>query len=81
LRKELAYAVSDRVTLELFGDDVVREAVNRHRDWIADEVLALEVRVAPADEGSEVTHSEQNRATHRFDLDGQNVTVAITRIG
>ena len=73
LRKELGFAVSDRITLTLFGDDTVQEVVMHHREWIAEEVLALDVHIAPI--------GREDHATHRLGLDGREVTVAITRIG
>jgi isoleucyl-tRNA synthetase len=77
LRKELDFAVSDRITLHVFGDDDTQEAVGQYRDWIAEEVLALDVQVevALAHDGSE------DRAAHLLDLDGRAVRVALTRIG
>jgi isoleucyl-tRNA synthetase len=73
LRKELGFAVSDRVTLSVGGPVEIQEAVRVFQKWIADEVLALRVTVGEEMEG---TH-----ATHTFDLDGQNVGVALERVG
>jgi isoleucyl-tRNA synthetase len=73
LRKELGFAVSDRVTLSVGGPAEIQEAVKAFQKWIADEVLALRVAVGERIEG---TH-----ATHTFDLDGQNVEVALERVG
>jgi isoleucyl-tRNA synthetase len=73
LRKELGFAVSDRVTLAVGGPVEIQEAVKAFQKWIADEVLALRVTVGERIEG---TH-----ATHPFDLDGQNVDVALERVG
>ncbi|HXC24746.1 MAG TPA: isoleucine--tRNA ligase [Gemmatimonadaceae bacterium] len=72
LRKELGFAVSDRITLKVFGDDTVQDVVMHYREWIAEEVLALDVPVAPL--------GNEDNATHRLDLDGRHVDVAITRI-
>ena len=72
LRKELGFAVSDRVTLSVGGPAEIQEAVKAFQKWIADEVLALRVAVGERIEG---TH-----ATHTFDLDGQNVEVALERV-
>lgn len=72
LRRELGFAVSDRITLNVFGDATVQEAVAHYTQWIADEVLALKVQVASV-EGA-------TNATHHLDLDGQAVQIAITRI-
>jgi isoleucyl-tRNA synthetase len=73
LRKELGFAVSDRITLFIAGGAEIQEAVNAFQKWIADEVLALKVRVGEQIDG---TH-----ATHTFDLDGQSVEVALERVG
>jgi isoleucyl-tRNA synthetase len=73
LRKELGFAVSDRITLSVGGPAEIQEAVKAFQKWIADEVLALRVAVGERIEG---TH-----ATHTFDLDGQNVEVALERVG
>jgi isoleucyl-tRNA synthetase len=73
LRKELGMAVSDRITLAVYGDDETQEAAVQFRDWIAEEVLARDVQVARI--GSE------ERAAHPLDLDGRAVSVALTRIG
>jgi isoleucyl-tRNA synthetase len=73
LRKELGFAVSDRVTLAVGGPAEIQEAVKAFQKWIADEVLARRVTVGERIEG---TH-----ATHTFDLDGQSVEVALERVG
>ncbi len=72
-RKESGFAVSDRIRLVVAADREVEEAVAAFRKWIADEVLALEVRV-----GGQI---DSKYATHAFDLEGQRVTVAIERAG
>jgi isoleucyl-tRNA synthetase len=73
LRKELGFAVSDRITLFVAGGAEIRESVNAFQKWIADEVLARAINVGEKKEG---TH-----ATHAFDLDGQSVEVALERVG
>jgi isoleucyl-tRNA synthetase len=73
LRKELGFAVSDRITLFVAGNAEIQEAVGAFQKWIADEVLARKVGVGEKTEG---TH-----ATHAFDLDGQSVEVALERVG
>ena len=72
-RKDSGLAVSDRIRLAVQADAEVQEAVTAFRKWIADEVLALDVKV-----GEKI---ESNYATHAFDLEGQSVTVAIERVG
>jgi isoleucyl-tRNA synthetase len=73
LRKELGFAVSDRVTLSVRAPAEIQEAVKAFQKWIADEVLAVRVTFGELIEG---TH-----ATHAFDLDGQSVEVALERVG
>jgi len=72
LRKELGFAVSDRITLFVGGGAEIQEAVKAFQKWIADEVLAVKVNNGERIEG---TH-----ATQTFDLDGQNVEVALERV-
>jgi isoleucyl-tRNA synthetase len=74
LRKELGFAVSDRVTLTVGGPVEIQEAVRAFQKWIADEVLARRVTVGERMEGTHAT-------THTFDLDGQSVEVALERVG
>ncbi|MFL5558944.1 MAG: isoleucine--tRNA ligase [Gemmatimonadaceae bacterium] len=73
LRKELGFAVSDRITLSIAGGAEIQEAVRAFQQWIADEVLAVKVTVGEKIEGK--------HATHAFDLDGQSVEVALERVG
>jgi len=73
LRKELGFAVSDRITLSVGGNDDIQEAVKAFQKWIADEVLARKLTVGERIDGK--------YATHPFDLDGQNVEVALERVG
>jgi len=73
LRKELGFAVSDRVTLSVGGSAEIQESVKAFQKWIADEVLAIRVTVGERIEG---TH-----ATHALELDGQSVEVALERVG
>ncbi len=73
LRKEMGFAVSDRITLLIGAGVEIQEAVKAFQKWIADEVLALKVMAGERIDG---TH-----ATHTFDIDGQNVEVAIERVG
>jgi isoleucyl-tRNA synthetase len=72
-RKESGLAVSDRIRLVVRADAEVLEAVAAFKKWIAEEVLAVDVRV-----GGQI---DSNYATQTFDLEGQSVTVAIERAG
>jgi isoleucyl-tRNA synthetase len=94
LRKELGFAVSDRIRLAVFGDDEVRDAVTALKDWIAGEVLARDVHIAPIATDQAASHDAAasvsqdtvqgglsvGHVTHRLDLDGLVVGVALTRI-
>jgi isoleucyl-tRNA synthetase len=73
LRKELGFAVSDRITLFVAGGVEIQEAVKAFQKWIADEVLALKVSV-----GEKI---DETHAAHTLDLDGQSVEVALERVG
>ncbi|MGI8400820.1 MAG: DUF5915 domain-containing protein, partial [Gemmatimonadaceae bacterium] len=73
LRKELGFAVSDRITLFVGASAEGQEAVKAFQRWIADEVLAVRVSIE---------HKiDDTYATHTFDLDGQSVQVALERVG
>jgi isoleucyl-tRNA synthetase len=73
LRKELGFAVSDRITLFVAGGKEIQEAAKAFEKWIAAEVLAVKVTIGEKIDGK--------YATHAFDLDGQNVQVALERLG
>jgi isoleucyl-tRNA synthetase len=72
MRKEAAFAVSDRIRLHVAGDPDVEEAVREHREWIAGEVLARSVDVGGEPPGA-------HHAAQSADLDGLAARVAITR--
>ena len=72
LRKDLGFAVSDRVRLALASEPEVEAAARAHARWIADEVLAREFAIGGALDGT-------NPALRILDLDGIEVRVALTR--
>jgi isoleucyl-tRNA synthetase len=72
MRKDAGLAVSDRIRLAINGDPAVLDAATTHRDWIAGEVLATEVVIGGAREGTML-------ATRRLDLDGIQADVALTK--
>jgi isoleucyl-tRNA synthetase len=75
LRRDSGLQVSDRIVLHLWGNPEVEVAARAFRAWIADEVLATDVRIG-ADEGAgEGSH----HATQPVDLDGLAASVALTR--
>ena len=73
LRKELGFAVSDRINLAVAGEPELTEAVAAHRDWITAEVLAPELTFAPLLDGA--------HPAYHLDLDGLTAEVTLTRIG
>jgi isoleucyl-tRNA synthetase len=75
LRKQSGLHVSDRIALRVWGSEEVEEAARAHRAWIAEEVLALDVRVGAAERAGEGSY----HATQAVDLDGHAATVALTR--
>jgi isoleucyl-tRNA synthetase len=46
-RKAAGLELSDRITLSIHADGRVAEAARRHQEWIAEEVLAVKISVAP----------------------------------
>jgi isoleucyl-tRNA synthetase len=73
LRKEAGLAVSDRIRLVVAGNDEVEAAVERFRDRIASDVLAVELATG--------RHAEVNSGMHAVELDGLAVRIAITKVG
>ena len=74
LRKEMGFAVSDRIALTVVAGAELHEAGRVFQQWIADEVLALRVNFSD-------TGIQDTDATRTFDLDGQKVQVALERAG
>jgi isoleucyl-tRNA synthetase len=72
MRKEAGLAVSDRIRLSLLADVPVLEAVEEHRAWIAEEVLATELVI-----GGEL-HAK-TLARQSVDLDGTRADLALTK--
>jgi len=74
MRKDAGLAVSDRIRLVIRGDAEAVEAATTHREWIASEVLATDVRLGDAREGEGTTLARQ-----RVDLDGIRADLALTK--
>jgi isoleucyl-tRNA synthetase len=72
LRKELGFAVSDRIALTVAGGSELNEAVAAHRDWISAEVLAPELHSVPLLDG---THP-----AYHLDLDGLAADVTLIKV-
>ncbi|HET9012368.1 MAG TPA: DUF5915 domain-containing protein, partial [Gemmatimonadaceae bacterium] len=73
MRKEAGLAVSDRIRLWISGDALVRESVETHRAWIAEEVLATALVVG------EPRQVDNTLARQSVDLDGIRADLALTR--
>jgi isoleucyl-tRNA synthetase len=73
MRKEAGLAVSDRIVLTIGGGSEVRDALERHGQWIAAEVLAAELVAVGELSGN-------YDATQTVDLDGVTAHVALTKV-
>lgn len=70
-RKEANLAVSDRIKLAVDGAQEIEQAVTEYKDWIAGEVLAIEIAVGP-------NNAEAMPISQTADIDGYNVRFAFT---
>ncbi len=71
MRKDLGFAVSDRIILAISGTGELESAVRAHQAWIAEEVLAKEISV-----GNDTGKSNAGLAV---DIDDQPASIAIER--
>ncbi len=71
-RKEAGFEVTDRIELGYVADATLREAVEANRDEIAAEVLATTIT-----EGV----SEGAEHTEKLDLEGETITIGLSRAG
>ena len=72
MRKEAGFAVSDRISVVVWGDPELEGAVEAHREWIAEEILARELATGG---------SASRNAAREVDLDGVAAHVALQRVG
>lgn len=70
LRKELGFQIADRIVVSIGGDEHVRAAVQEHRMWIAQEILAIELTDLDDKANEDVT-------THKLTIDGAEIIIAI----
>ncbi|HET7583428.1 MAG TPA: isoleucine--tRNA ligase [Gemmatimonadaceae bacterium] len=73
LRKDAGFEVSDRIRLHVGGDAAVEEAAAAHREYVAAEVLAVEMSVGGQAAGD-------HDALQTVDLDGLTARIALTRV-
>ena len=69
-RKELGFAIADRVSVTIDAPDDLAPAVDAHRDWIAAEVLAVEL--------VDATGADTDLPT--IDVDGHTVGLAMRQV-
>jgi isoleucyl-tRNA synthetase len=67
LRKALDLQIADRVQVSVAGGSRVRAALDRHRAWIAEEVLAVELAAA-------------DHAEHELDVDGEPARATVVPV-
>ncbi|HSM38472.1 MAG TPA: class I tRNA ligase family protein, partial [Candidatus Limnocylindrales bacterium] len=73
LRKSAGYEISDRIVAAVGGSDAALGGLREHADWLADEILAVDLRIA-ADATIDVPD-----ATEEADLDGETVRLSVRR--
>jgi isoleucyl-tRNA synthetase len=72
LRRDAALELDDRIRLGIFGAPEVAEAAEAHREYIAGEVLAVEVET-----GHQLPPSDGYEHTRELELDGQKVVIGV----
>ena len=73
MRKAAGYEISDRVRVSIAGDASVTDALAPHRDWLASEVLAIDLAIG-ADASLE--HADRSET---LELDAGSLTLEIAR--
>ena len=71
LRKQSGFAVEDRIRLFYLGDGILAEALERWRDYIATETLAVAVARGGAPDGA---------STETLKIEGHDLTVSVVRV-
>ncbi|MGC9469638.1 MAG: isoleucine--tRNA ligase [Anaerolineae bacterium] len=71
LRKQADFELTDRIQVTYYADKTIAEAIKTHRDAIAEEVLADDLREEEAPTGEEILEDE---------VDGYHITLAVTRV-
>ena len=72
LRRDVGLELDDRIRLGIFGAPEVASAAEAHREYIASEVLAVEVEVAP-----QLPPSDGYEHTRQIQLDGRDTVIGI----
>jgi len=71
MRKDAGFAVSDRIRLAVSGTEELEQAVHAHKEWIANEVLALDMTVGDT--------TGKLHAAQSVDIDSQPASIALER--
>jgi isoleucyl-tRNA synthetase len=84
-RKSAGLAVEDRIELVLDGDEAIRRAVDAHRDYVAGETLAVEMRAGDGGGGATDGHREAPGAEPSFtrsqaEIEGHRLLIALRRV-
>jgi isoleucyl-tRNA synthetase len=75
LRKAAGYEISDRIAVAVAGSTKALAALEAHRGWLADEVLAAELTI-----GADASLAEADRSESAH-LDGHRLDLAVGRAG
>ncbi len=67
-RKDLNFNVSDRIKIKFAGNESLTDTINNHKDYIAKETLT-----------TELTQSKNDSLAHKFEIDGLDLELEITR--
>jgi isoleucyl-tRNA synthetase len=70
MRKDADFAIEDRIRLSITGSDAVKQAVERYRDYIAGQTLAVEITPAPL-----------NAPAQEWEVNGESAQIAVERVG
>ena len=75
-RKDEDLRITDRISLHLTAPNALVDAIDAHRDWIAEQVLATSFDVAVSSEGTASAHGRQG--VHTGSIDGMDAAVSIS---
>ena len=70
IRKESGFDVTDKITVLIEDNDLIREAVNRHAGYIGSQTLATKVAVVSEFPGGNIKE---------VDIDDMNVRISVAR--
>ena len=73
MRKAAGYEISDRIAVTIGGSPEVLAALEAHREWLAEEVLATELVI-----GAEAPPADADR-TESVEIDGSRVELSVRR--